>query len=189
MPKGGARPGAGRKVGSGRWGEATQVIRLPISRIPEIQAWLQATPRLGPELADLEPARPGPPLTRPLFSSRVPAGFPSPADEYAEGCLDLHQYLVPNRESTFYVRVKGQSMTGAGILDGDLLVVDRGREPRHGSIVLAIIDNELTVKELDQQGPVPSLRSHHPDYAPIAPRAAQELVVWGVAIGVVRKLA
>ena len=58
-----------------------------------------------------------------------------------------------------------------------------------GSIVLAIIDNELMVKELDQQGPVPSLRSHHPDYGPIAPRTAQELLVWGVVVGVVRKLA
>ena len=188
MPRGGARPGAGRKVGSGRWGEPTKVVRLPLSRIPRIQAWLEA-PRLGPDLEDLEPAGPGTPLSRPLFSSRVPAGFPSPADEYAEGNLDLHQYLIPHRESTFYVRVKGQSMTGAGILDGDLLVVDRVREPRHGSIVLAIIDNELMVKELDQQGPVPSLRSHHPDYGPIAPRTAQELLVWGVVVGVVRKLA
>jgi hypothetical protein len=59
MPRGGARPGSGRKVGSGRWGEATQVVRLPVSRIPEIQAWLGMMPRLGAELADLEPARPG----------------------------------------------------------------------------------------------------------------------------------
>ena len=65
--------GAGRKVGSGRWGEATQVIRLPVSRIPAIQAWLETTPRLGPELTGLEPARPGPPLTRPLFT---PPGSP-----------------------------------------------------------------------------------------------------------------
>ena len=158
-----------------------------MSRIPQIQSWLEA-PRLGPDLEDLEPAGPAKPLSWPLFSFRVLGGFPSPADEYAEGCLDLHQYLVPHGESTFHVRVKGQSMTGAGILDGDLLVIDRGREPRHGSIVLAIIDNELTVKKLDQQGPVPSLRSHHPDCAPIAPRTAQELLVWGVAVGVVRKL-
>ncbi len=187
MPRGGARPGAGRKVGSGRWGEPTKVVRLPVSRIPQIQNWLGA-PALGPDLEGLEPAIPGTPLSRPLFSSRVPAGFPSPADEYAEGNLDLHQYLIPHRESTFYVRVKGQSMSGAGILDGDLLVVDRNREPRHGDIVLAIIDNELTVKELDQHGPVPTLKSHHPDYAPIALRSAQELLVWGVVGGVVRKL-
>lgn len=159
MPRGGARPGSGHKVGSGRWGEATQVVRLPVSRIPAIQAWLQATPRLGPELADLEPARPGPALSRPLFSSRVPAGSPSPAEEYAEGPLDLHDYLIRHPAATFYVRVTGESMTGAGILTGDVLVVDRAREPRHGDIVVAVIDNELTVKHLDTQGPTPRLRA------------------------------
>ena len=76
MPKGGARPGAGRKVGSGRWGEATQVIRLPVSRIPEIQAWLQATPRLGPELAGLEPARPARPCSGPSSAPGSPPAFP-----------------------------------------------------------------------------------------------------------------
>ena len=76
VPRGGARPGSGRKVGSGRWGEATQVVRLPVSRIPEIQA-------------------------RPLFTSRVPADFPSPADEYAEGPLDLHDYLIRHPAATF----------------------------------------------------------------------------------------
>jgi len=187
MPRGGVRPGAGRKPGSGRWGEPTKVVRLPVSRVSQIQTWLEA-PRLGPDLEGLEPARQAPPLQRPLFSSRVPAGFPSPAEEYAEGTLDLHRYLIPHQESSFYVRIKGQSMTGAGILDGDLLVVDRSREPRHGDIVLAVIDNELTVKELDQQGPQPRLRAHHPDYAPIAMRSEQELLVWGVVVGVVRKL-
>ncbi len=188
MPRGGARPGAGRRVGSGRWGEATQVVRLPVSRIPEIQAWLQVTPRLGAELAGLEPAHPGAPLVRPLFSSRVPAGFPSPAEEYAEGPLDLHHYLIRHPAATFYVRVTGQSMTGAGILDGDVLVVDRAREPRHGDIVVAVIDNELTVKELDSQGPTPRLLPHHPDFAVIDLRPGQELQIWGVVGGVVRRL-
>ena len=188
MPKGGARPGSGRKVGSGRWGEATQVIRLPVSSIPAIQAWLGMTPRLGAELADLEPARPGAPLSRPLFSSPVPAGFPSPAEEYAEGPLDLHDYLIRHPAATFYVRVTGESMTGAGILNGDVLVVDRAREPRHGQYVVAVIDNELTVKELDTQGPTPCLRAHHPEFAPIILRPGQELQIWGVVGGVVRRL-
>jgi len=175
-------------VGSGRWGEATQVVRLPVSRIPEIQAWLQVKPRLGAELAGLEPAQPGAPLARPLFSSRVPAGFPSPAEEYAEGPLDLHHYLIRHPAATFYVRVTGQSMTGAGILDGDVLVVDRAREPRNGDIVVAVIDNELTVKELDSQGPTPRLLPHHPDFAVIDLRPGQELQIWGVVGGVVRRL-
>jgi DNA polymerase V len=187
MPRGGFRPGAGRKPGSGRWGETTQVVRLPASRVAAVTAWLQAPP-LGAELADLRPARPGRPRSRPLFASRVPAGFPSPAEEYVEGPLDLNDYLIRHEAATFYVRVTGHSMTGAGILDGDVLVVDRSREPRHRDIVLAVIDNELTVKELDCQGPVPCLRAHHPDFAPIQLRSEQDLLVWGVVTGVVRKL-
>jgi DNA polymerase V len=162
------------------------VVRLPASRVAVVKAWLQAPP-LGADLADLVPARPGAPRSRPLFASCVPAGFPSPAEEYVEGPLDLNDYLIRHETATFYVRVKGQSMTGVGILDGDVLVVDRSREARHGNIVVAVIDNELTVKELDLQGPVPRLRAHHPDYAPIALRTEQELLVWGVVTGVVRK--
>jgi DNA polymerase V len=86
------------------------------------------------------------------------------------------------------VRVTGESMTGAGILNGDVLVVDRAREPRHGQYVVAVIDNELTVKELDTQGPTPCLRAHHPDFAPIILRPGQELQIWGVVGGVVRRL-
>jgi DNA polymerase V len=187
MPRGGSRPGAGRKPGSGRWGEPTQVVRLPASRVAVVTAWLRA-PGLGLDLAGLVPARPGKPRSRPLFSSSVPAGFPSPAEEYVEGPLDLNDYLIRHEAATFYVRVKGQSMTGVGILDGDVLVVDRSREAQHGDIILAVIDNELTVKELDCQGPVPCLRAHHPDYAPIRLRSGQELLIWGVVTGVVRKL-
>nr|MBP6735508.1 translesion error-prone DNA polymerase V autoproteolytic subunit [Chromatiaceae bacterium] len=108
--------------------------------------------------------------------------------EYAEGPLDLHRHLIRHPAATFYVRVTGHSMTGAGILDGDLLVVDRAREARHGQYVVAVIDNELTVKELDTQGPTPCLRAHHPDFAPIILRPGQELHIWGVVGGVVRRL-
>jgi DNA polymerase V len=105
-----------------------------------------------------------------------------------EGPLDLHGYLIRHEAATFYVRVKGQSMTGAGILDGDVLVVDRARGARHGAIVVAVFDNALTVKELDLRGPVPCLRAHQPDYPPLVPHEGQELEVWGVVAGVVRKL-
>jgi DNA polymerase V len=96
--------------------------------------------------------------------------------------------LIRHPAATFYVRVTGHSMTGAGILDGDILVVDRARAPRQGDIVVAVIDNELTVKELDTQGPTPCLRAHHPDFAPLTLRSGQELQIWGVVGGVVRRL-
>ena len=127
-------------------------------------------------------------LECPLFLAPVEAGFPSPAEDYAEGRLDLNEYLVEHEAATFYVRVKGHSMTGAGILDGDVIAVDRALEPRHGDIVLAVIDGELTVKELHaQQGRV-RLLPHSPDFAPIEIREGQEFTLWGVVKGVVRKL-
>jgi len=187
MPRGGVRPGAGRKPGSSRWGEPTRVVRLPDSRVGAVHAWLQA-PALGGELEGLVPARPGVPLYRPLFAAKVPAGFPASATDDDESPVDLNQYLIRHEAATFYVRVKGQSMMGAGILDGDILVVDRAREAHHGDIVLAIIDNELTVKELDSQGVAPCLRAHHPDFAPIDLRSEQQFQVWGVVTGVVRRL-
>lgn len=77
------------------------MVRLPVCRIPEIQAWLGMMPRLWAELADLKPAKPGAPLSRHLFSSRVPAGLPSPAEEYAVGPLDLHRHLIRHPAATF----------------------------------------------------------------------------------------
>ena len=84
----------------------------------------------------------------PLYTARVPAGFPSPADDHLDRPLDLHEYLISNEAATFMVRVSGDSMSGAGILDGDILVVDRSLSPRTGHIVVAVLDGELTVKRL-----------------------------------------
>ena len=79
----------------------------------------------------------------------VAAGFPSPAQDYFDGSLDLNDHLIRDKTSTFIVRVSGESMTGAGISDGDELVVDRSLTPTHGSVVIAILDGELTVKRLE----------------------------------------
>lgn len=136
-----------------------------------------------------QPARrPDAPAARPLFAFKVPAGFPSPADDYAEGRLDLNDFLVEHEAATFYVRVQGDSMTGAGILDGDILAVDRALEPRHGDAVVAVIDGELMVKELDLQHGRVRLLPRHPAFRPIELADGQELNIWGVVKGVVRKL-
>lgn len=136
----------------------------------------------------LRPAPSPPACALLLYASKVPAGFPSPAEDYAEGNLDLNAYLVEHEAATFYVRVQGQSMTGAGILDGDIIAVDRALEARHGDIVLAVIDNELTVKELYRLGGTVRLLPHNPDFQPIDIHPGQELTIWGVVSGVVRKL-
>jgi len=140
-------------------------------------------------LTFLTPARhSGAPGTLPLFAFKVPAGFPSPAEDYADSRLDLNDYLIEHEAATFYVRVQGHSMTGAGILDGDIIAVDRSLEPRQGDVVVAVIDGELTIKELHREGTTVTLRARNPEFQPIEFKIGQELVIWGVVKGVVRKL-
>ncbi|MBF0247340.1 MAG: translesion error-prone DNA polymerase V autoproteolytic subunit [Alphaproteobacteria bacterium] len=128
----------------------------------------------------------------PLFASFVRAGFPSPAEDYIEGSLDLNRHLIRHPAATFIVRVEGESMTGAGIFPGDLLVVDRSVEPRDGHVVIAAVGGELTVKRLRGRPGAWRLVAEHPDFPPIVldgdaddPSAA----VWGVVTSAVRRLA
>jgi DNA polymerase V len=142
----------------------------------------------NPSLPHLRTAALSTPLCRlPLLLQRIPAGFPSPADEYAETALDLNTYLVRNQTATFFFRVIGDSMTGAHIHDGDLLVVDRSIEPRHGHIVLAVVNSEYTVKRLHNLNGIIELRAENPAYPPIRFREHDELQVWGVVTGAVSR--
>ncbi len=124
---------------------------------------------------------------RPLavYLSRVPAGFPSPADDYVERRLDLNEHLIQHESSTFFVRVAGDSMQEAGIHDGDLLVVDRAVESTDGAIVVAALDGELTVKRYRCYEGRPYLVPENDDHTPIAIQPGQDLVVWGVVQHVV----
>jgi DNA polymerase V len=124
-----------------------------------------------------------------LLLHRIPAGFPSPADEYAESALDLNTYLVRNKTATFFFRVIGDSMTGANIHDGDLLVVDRSIGPRHGHIVLAVINNEYTVKRLHRLNGVIELHADNPAYPPLRFQENDEVQIWGVVTGAVSRFA
>ena len=134
------------------------------------------------------PGRAGPSRPRPLFLSRVPAGFPSPADDYVEKRLDINEVLIGDEEATFFVRVAGSSMTGAGIHDGDILVVDRSAEPTEGDVVIAALRGELTVKRYEVRGGRPVLVPEAKDHEPIPVREGEELVVWGVAQHVVHEI-
>ncbi len=124
----------------------------------------------------------------PLFLARLSAGFPSPADDYVESALDLNAYLVRHPAATFMVRVGGDSMIGAGIADGDLLVVDRSEEAGHGRIVVAVLDGELTVKRLHIRKAVRLLVPENPKYKPLHIDPGQELQIWGVVTGVVKRV-
>lgn len=127
------------------------------------------------------------PIHVPLFSHTVPAGFPSPADDYIQGRLSLDEHLIAHKESTFFVRAKGSSMVGAGIFDGDLLVVDKSLQPQSGNIVIAVMDGELTVKRLIRQGETVILRPENPRFKDIELKDGQELQVWGVVTSSVKK--
>lgn len=124
----------------------------------------------------------------PLFLARISAGFPSPADDYVESALDLNAYLVRNPAATYMVKVGGDSMIGAGIADGDLLVVDRSEEAVHGRIVVAVLDGELTVKRLHIRKNVRLLVPENPKYKPLRIEPGQELQLWGVVIGVIKRV-
>jgi DNA polymerase V len=117
---------------------------------------------------------------RALLRKAVPAGFPSPADDYVERRLSLDEHLIQHRESTFFMRVAGHSMREMGIFDGDLLVVDRAVPAAHGSVVVAVVDGEFTVKQLlyTPQGKV--LRAAHPDFPDVTIQPEQDFSIWGV---------
>jgi DNA polymerase V len=117
---------------------------------------------------------------RALLRRAVPAGFPSPADDYVELRISLDEHLIEHRESTFFMRVAGDSMKGKGIFDGDLLVVDRALSAVHGCVVIAVVDGEFTVKQLLHTPKGPVLRAAHPDYADMRIKPEQDFTIWGV---------
>lgn len=118
---------------------------------------------------------------------RLRAGFPSPADDYVEGELDLNELLICHKAATFFCRVKGNSMEAAGIFNGDLLIVDRAITPVSGKIVVASVDGEFVVKRLVRTGVELRLEAASPEYAPILLKEGQELTIWGVVTGSVRQ--
>ena len=124
----------------------------------------------------------------PIFITRLPAGFPSPADDYIEGKLDLNTYLVRHEAATFFVKVTGDSMTGAGIHSGDILVVDRSLEAVDGKVVVAVLDGELTVKRLSRCGQTVRLLPANPAYDPIDVTDEQEFSIWGVVTSAIHPL-
>jgi len=123
----------------------------------------------------------------PLFLETVAAGFPSPAGDYIERRLDLNEYLIQHPSATFFVRVAGDSMTGAGIHDGDILIVDRSLEPASGSIVIAAVNGELTVKRLLKHDGRCVLQPENDDFACIE-ISEDDVHIWGVASCVIHRL-
>lgn len=129
------------------------------------------------------PALSPPPLPRPLGLVKVSAGFPSPASDYEDKRLDINDYLVQNPVSTFFFTVAGDSMVGAEIFNGDVLVVDRSIEARDGHIVVAFYQGERLVKRLRCRNGRLALLAENPAYSPLEIANGDDLVIWGVVTG------
>lgn len=124
----------------------------------------------------------------PLAHTGVSAGFPSPADDFKELRISIDQEVVKNEEATFYARVAGESMQGAGLDDGDLLVIDRSKEPQNNAIAVCFIDGEFTVKRLKVEKDSVYLMPENPKYKPIHVTEENQLQIWGVVTYVVKKV-
>ncbi len=129
------------------------------------------------------PLIPAPKLSFPLDTVKVSAGFPSPAADYEESRLDINEYLVRNPVSTFFFPVQGDSMEGAEIHDGDILVVEKTDRARHGHIVIAFIDGQRLVKRLYHRAGRVALMAENPNYPPLEIQEGMELHIWGVVVG------
>lgn len=168
---GGKRKNSGRKKGSNIYSETTKPIRIPISMLDQVKKYA---------------------LNRgysiPLFSSKIQAGFPSPADEHIESRIDFNEFLVDHPAATFAVKVTGESMIEAGIYPNDMLIVDKSIEPRHGKIVVAVIDGELTVKRLHKKDGKILLLPENRLFDPIIVGNEKDLVIWGVVTNVIHKV-
>ena len=125
----------------------------------------------------------------PLFAFKIPAGFPSPADDHLEATIDLNKQYIRHPAATFFVRVQGHSMIEAGIHNGDMLVVDRSLEAQSGSIVIAVVNGELTVKRLVINGDEVWLMPENPEFEPMQIKDGMELHIWGVVAHVIHSFA
>jgi len=118
----------------------------------------------------------------------ISAGFPSPADDFKQQRISLDKELIQNKEATFFARVSGQSMVGAGLDDNDLLVVDKSLEPAHNKIAVCFIDGEFTVKRLKVEKDGIWLQPENPDYEPIKVTEENNFVIWGIVTSVIKKV-
>lgn len=143
-----------------------------------------ASPRPDLEILGVES---GTALALPLYLATVPAGFPSPADDYIDRKLDLNEHLIRHPAATFFVRVAGDSMTEAGIVSGDILIVDRAADPRNGSIVIAAVNGELTVKRLKKTSARLLLMPANPAFSPTEITPDTQFEIWGVVTYIIHK--
>jgi DNA polymerase V len=155
--------GAGAKP---KYGEVTAVMRVPTSKVSAVKQFLSKQALV-------------------LYECKIEAGFPSPASDYIEGTLDLNDHLIKNPAATFFVRVSGESMVGAGMRPNDILIVDRSINPTNGKIVIAVLDGELTVKRLRFKDNQAYLMPENSSFRPIKVSPDSDFSIWGVVTNVI----
>jgi DNA polymerase V len=167
---GGKRPNAGRPKGLSKYGEPTIPMRIPVSKKAQILYLLNhSNQRL------------------PLYTSKVRAGALTPSDDFIEDYIDLSEALVKHPHATFLVIASGDSMIGAGIESGDMLIVDKEKEATHGKIVIAAINGELTVKRLYLDKEKAQLRPENDLYSPIDITSEQQVIILGVVTHIIHQ--
>lgn len=189
LAHGGARVGAGRKPGSGTFREPTRPIRVPISQVCTVVSYLDACRHATVVKAPRGVLYALPQVSLTAFASRVPAGLPAAiADEIGEA-INFHSELVieGHEAETFVLRVNGWSMMNAGIFDGDRIVVDRALSPRQDDVVVAMLNNELTVKRLGTVDGKLALLPENPHFTPMLVDEGDDLTIWGVVTNCLRQ--
>lgn len=171
--RGGKRPGAGRKSGSGKYGEPTELVRIPQSLTRDVE--------------DLIRYKKINSFRIPMYMSHIPAGSPTALEDHVEDYVDLNEFCVRDPEQTFMVMATGESMLGANIKPGDILIVDRSLEPAHGNIVIAVVDDNLTVKRLEKKGGSVKLMPENDKFDPIKVTSKNSLHIWGVVTHIIHK--
>lgn len=127
-------------------------------------------------------------LDLPLIDTGISAGFPSPADDFLDTSIDLNKALIKNKDATFYGRVKGDSMMGAGIHDGDLLIIDKSIEPKDGKIAVCFIDGDFTVKRIQMTKDIIWLIAENKNYKPIKVTKDNDFLIWGIVTNVIKSV-
>ena len=190
------QPGGGRKVGTGKFREPTSVVRIPASQESVIKDFLAAyqRKRITSDLDGITefefPVFNTKPINLPLYLSKVSAGFPSPAEEHVEKRLDPSEFLIDQKDATFFVTIQGYSMIDVGLLPGDKAVVDRSKQASIGNIVLAVLDGEFTIKTLSRskEGAVKLLPANSTGaYRAIEITEDMNFEIWGVVTGSFRR--
>lgn len=192
--RGGVREGSGRRIGSGKFREPTSVVRIPRSQEPIIKDFLAAyqKKRMNIDLDAVNefelPSLHRATLSLPLYSSKVSAGFPSPAEEHVEKRLNPNDFLIDQDDATFFVTIQGYSMVDVGLMPGDKAVVDRSKTANVGDIILAVINGEFTIKTLAKsKSGAPRLMPANKDFKPIKITEEMQFEIWGVVTGSFRR--